>query len=446
VDFVTAVRASINGTSAVDGHDALERSKHFGGIALGSKARRHKIREQAFHISGGKITLENLMLLKQTPKEWTNLLKWLDASGLALYFAGALINAGKFDDLPAYVSSGLRRRLQQNEERTRGLHRESSSIQKAFQSAAVTYAVMKGESLAPFSVPRSELRHQFDLDYLVAEADATKAREALKMCGYSLYAISGKTWEFKKGETPYVSARDLYKDLPYRGVELHLEPMGPSRLTRAETRALHGMDVPVLCARDILVGQAKHIVKDLRGSFVRGSHIIEFYRHITSLYRDTSSCANVDARSDSDSYEMLSMNIALQLLSEIFGDCDADLSRQLMSPSISTEIRLWLRLYGKLSFLSAPPGTKFGLLLDEAVRHQVQISKLPAQRVRWWSSFPPAVIRATPLESVATRCRRYGVQMRFLSSRFRFHVIEGARLAVERRRWKRLIGDISWAK
>ena len=57
---------------------------------------------------------------------------------------------------------------------------ESASIQSAFQKAGVSYAVLKGFSLWPVSVPRLELRSQLDLDFLVSEESADQARQILE--------------------------------------------------------------------------------------------------------------------------------------------------------------------------------------------------------------------------------------------------------------------------
>jgi hypothetical protein len=67
------------------------------------------------------------------------------------------------------------------------------------------------------------LRHQFDLDFLVAEKSAPGARQILERRGYRLDAIGGRSWEFKVNETPGVSLKDVYKDLPGRSLELHVE-------------------------------------------------------------------------------------------------------------------------------------------------------------------------------------------------------------------------------
>ncbi len=141
--------------------------------------------------------------------------------------------------LPPSVLGRLQENQADNNVRTRGMAAQSVAIQLEFQDACLSYAVLKGFSLCPASLPKPELRHQFDLDFLIAEEDAPEARRILERRGYRLYAISGRSWEFKINETPGVSIKDMYKDLPGRSVELHVEantPNGPSLLARIEKR------------------------------------------------------------------------------------------------------------------------------------------------------------------------------------------------------------------
>ncbi len=100
-----------------------------------------------------------------TAREWKKLLHWLDVSGLALYFLDRLTQIGQRGSLPASVMNRLERSLQENRQRTQGLIEESARLQRDFQTAGLSYAVMKGVSLDPISVPRPELRHQFDVDF-----------------------------------------------------------------------------------------------------------------------------------------------------------------------------------------------------------------------------------------------------------------------------------------
>ncbi len=153
-------------------------------------------------------------------KEWQKLLRWLDISGLALYFLDQMVELQMCNSLPPRVLTRLQRNLYDNIERTRGMIAESVAIQEEFQEACLSYATLKGFSLCPGSVPRPELRHQFDLDFLVTEKSVLDARQILERRGYRLYAISGRSWEFKINETPGISMKDLYKEpaRPIRGI------------------------------------------------------------------------------------------------------------------------------------------------------------------------------------------------------------------------------------
>jgi len=48
------------------------------------------------------------------------------------------------------------------------------------------------------------------------------------------------------------------------------------------------------------------------------------------------------------------------------------------------------------------------------------------------------VIRAFPNESLSVRIRRHYMQLQLISARLRFHVVEGIRIIVESRRWRRM--------
>ncbi|MGH9598209.1 MAG: nucleotidyltransferase family protein, partial [Edaphobacter sp.] len=100
--------------------------------------------------------------MQLSPREWKRLLHWLDVSGLALYLLDRFLELGLLDTLPQSVVDELQQRMKDNAQRTRSMINESMVIQLGFQEAGLRYAVMKGTSLSPSSVPRPELRHQFD--------------------------------------------------------------------------------------------------------------------------------------------------------------------------------------------------------------------------------------------------------------------------------------------
>src|SRR6202012_4201321 len=99
----------------------------------------------------------------------------------------------------------------------------SNAINHLFQKAGLSYALLKGFSLWPHSVPRLELRSQTDIDFLIAEGDAPEARRILEERKFQLSQIDGRTWEFKLNEIRNASLKNMYKRTQHLSVELHLE-------------------------------------------------------------------------------------------------------------------------------------------------------------------------------------------------------------------------------
>lgn len=94
------------------------------------------------------VPAQSLQQLSQlSADEWQKLLHWLDTSGLALYFLDRMVDLHLWHTLPHAVFARLKQNLVDNAERTRSLINESFSIQKEFQRAGVSYALLKGFSL-----------------------------------------------------------------------------------------------------------------------------------------------------------------------------------------------------------------------------------------------------------------------------------------------------------
>ncbi len=222
-------------------------------------------------------------------KEWQRLMPWLDTSGLALYLYDRLLELNQADVLPPDVLARLQRNLSENTARTEGLFAELKALHCAFQSMELSYALLKGFSLWPHSVSRSELRSQLDLDFLIAAKSVPVARQILESRGYHLRSISGRSWEFKTNDEPGRSLKSLYKDSPCRSVELHVEdaasPCG-SLLDRAGWLCIRGSNMPVLSPADLFLGQGVHCFKHICSDFSRAAHLIEFRRHVLARYDD----------------------------------------------------------------------------------------------------------------------------------------------------------------
>lgn len=375
-------------------------------------------------------------------KDWRKLLNWLDISGLALYFLDRITKLQLCNLLPPVILARLQQNLQDNTERTHGMIAESIAIQQEFQEVCLSYATLKGFSLFPSSTPKPELRHQFDLDFLIAERSAPEARRILERRGYRLYAISGRSWEFKINETPGISLKDLYKDLPGRSVELHLETNAPGRpllLERVERREYCGIRMPVLSPVDLFLGQGLHVYKHICSEFSRTSHLLEFRRHVLACRDDDFFWDELRSIGGETPRASLGLGVVTLLITRVMGDFAPEGFTRWTVDCLPPAAAIWVEKYGRRAVFENFPGSKLYLLL----RRELESAGVPATRslrqLLFPSRLPPALIRAPENESLTVRIRRYRMQLRFIFSRLRFHVVEGIRYIFESYRWRQHI-------
>ncbi len=377
-------------------------------------------------------------LYSLTEKKWQRLLYWLDISGLGLYFIDRMVELRRCDILPRSVLARLEQNLRDNMARTNGMIAESVAIQREFQKSCLVYATLKGFSLFPNSVPKLELRHQFDLDFLIAEKCVIEAKRILEGQGYRLYAISGRSWEFKKNEMPGVSIKDLYKDLSGRSVELHVEaeiPGRPSLLERIEEREFHGIVMPVLSPVDLLLGQGMHAYKHICSEFSRAAHLLEFRRHVLLRRDDESFWAELRGRAEEDPRTHLGLGVVTLLITDVMGDFAPLALTSWTVGSLPLATRLWVKLYGRHVALGSFPGSKLYLLLQR----ELECAGIPAKRSLRQSllprRLPPPIVRRFENETLRVRILRYRMQLHFILLRLRFHLVEGIRYIRESHRW-----------
>jgi hypothetical protein len=379
--------------------------------------------------------------------QWQKLLHWLDIGGLALYFLDRMAELQLCDMLPPGVLARLQGNLHDNIGRTRGMAAESVAIQQEFQGAGLLYAMLKGFSLCPESVPKAELRHQFDLDFLVAEESAREAQQILEHRGYRLYAISGRSWEFKINERPVASLNDLYKDSPGRAVELHIEasvPGHPGLLDRIEKRDFHGIRMPVLSPVDLFLGQGLHVYKHVYSEFARAAHLLEFRRHVLLRRDDDTFWDGLRSIAEENPRAVLGLGVVTQLITHVMGDFAPEALTSWTVHHLPRPARLWIDLYGRRVVFDHFPGSKLYLLLQ----NELESAGVPVKRSLGQAllprRLPPAVIRASARETLPARIGRYRLQLSFMLSRLRFHIVEGVRYTWESYRWRqkidRLIG------
>jgi hypothetical protein len=374
-------------------------------------------------------------------REWRSLLHWLDISGLALYFLDRIVELKLTEWLPPGVLARLQQNLADNTQRTRGMIAESIAIQQRFQEASLSYANLKGVSLWPSSVPRAELRSQFDLDFLVAEESAPEARRILEQRGYRLYVVSGRSWEFKLNEKPGVSLKDLYKAQPSHAVELHVASRvsgHSSPLKRAEKRHLHGCIMPVLSPVDLFLGQGLHAYKHVCSEFSRVAHLLEFRRHVLSRRDDHAFWSELEKTAVGNPRACMGLGVVTLLIAHVMGDFAPEALTDWTVACLPRSARLWVERYGRRAVFGSIPGSKLYLLLQRELENAGVPAKRSLRQILFPVRLPPPVIRAFPNETFSVRLGRYRMQLHFILLRLRFHVVEGLRYAWESRRWRQI--------
>lgn len=413
---------------------------------VGSLGREELIRAAVLRVFCDPVPEECSQFKRLSGAEWRRLLPWLDTSGLALYFLDRVSELGWCHLLPQAVLSRLRQNLLDNAERMRGMIAESAAIHREFQNAGLRYAMLKGFSLWPCSVPKLNLRSQLDLDFLTAPECAPEARRILEGRGYRLQAISGRSWEFKTADVPSRLLKDLYKAVGYRCVELHLDTSAQSLaspLARVETREFYGASLPVLSAADLFLGQGLHLYKHVRSEFLRAAHVIEFRRHVIARRYDSRFWAEVRSIAGEDPRTWWALGAVTLLITRAAGEFAPEALTGWTVDRLPASVRLWVELYGCRSALALFPGSKLYLFLQRELESAGVPAKRPLRHALLPLRLPPAIVPITVSESLPVRIHRNSLQIRFVLFRLRFHVVEGCRYFLESFRWRRRIEGLA---
>lgn len=402
---------------------------------------REKIREALLLLFCDPVPRECSRLWLLSDRQWRQALTWLDVSGLALYFLDRIAEQHLEEMIPSRVLARLEQNRVENTERTAQMIAEANAIHAGFQNAGISYATLKGFSLWPVSVPRLELRSQLDLDFLVAEQGAPEARRILEARGYRLHAISGRSWEFKAGEMPRASLKDLYKASPHRVTELHIEPAAAERslLARTSRQCLQGVWSPILAPEDLFLGQGRHLFKHLCSEFSRAAHMLEFRRHVMAHRHDAGFWKRLRPLAEPDPHMPLALGVATRWIAHLMGDFAPEAFTSWTVDRVPAPVELWIEEYGRRTVLAGIPGSKLYLLLQEEMVRAGCGRGRPVRRALLPRGLPPPIALPVATEPLALRIRRQWRQLRYTLRRLRFHVIEDLRYLYESRRWKRLL-------
>lgn len=418
------------------------------GCAFRSLRDEHLVREAVLLIFCNPLPQQCSRLRYLSRRKWQKLLRWLDLSGLALYFFDRVVELQLTDVVPAPVLASLEQRLIQNTQRTHSMTAESIAIQREFQRAGLRYTILKGLSLWPNSVPRPELRLQFDLDYLVDDENLQEARDILVRRGYCPSASNERCWKFIRNEQSALTLKDVYRDTGSWAVELHDVSGDSGRaslLLRMEWRELCGLSMPTLSPVDVFLRQGLHAYKDVCSQFFRLSLLIELYRHVLFRRDDDTFWKALHREAQGNPQAALGLGVVILLITQVMGEFAPEALTHWTVDRLPRPARLWVATYGRRIVLGSFPGSKLYRLLKRELEAGVYPAEHSLRHSPSPSSAPAPMIVDFPVETFSirlirfVRLMRYRTQLDLIPSRLRFYGIEGLRLAWETRRWRRMM-------
>jgi len=394
-----------------------------------------------FHLQTAETSSADLALFPLSA--WTETHRWLDASGLALYFLDRVKRLRLEAVVPAPVLQRLERNLADNRERTSDTFAEFVRINRAFTAAGVTFVNVKGISLVPHACEDPALRLQLDLDFAIEMRQVQCCAVTLAAMGYTLTGVSGSVWEFQAGAYSLASERDLYKPKPQRSVEVHFDAgHQPMELAmRREWAEWGGFSFPVLSAADRFVAQARHVLKHIRGEWTRLSWLLEFRHSVMHWKDDSAFWQQVREQAVADTEVRTAIGAAIVLATTAFGSFAPEHLACWTVDALEPDMALWLDRYGREAIMADFPGTKLYLLQPECAGP----GKIAPAAVKRRKLIPlhkvPRIVHGAGARGLRSRARGWSAQMSFVLFRLRFHVTAGCRYLVEAPRWRKVLAE-----
>ena len=384
-------------------------------------------------------------------RDWRKAMFWLDVSGLALYFFGRLGCLGLEECIPSSILNRLRQNLADNRDRTNALFKEAKNVSQSLGQHNIPFALLKGITLWPDSVPDIELRRQTDVDLVIRESDSASTHDILRDLGYELYAVSGRTREYRAGPFGTGKISDIYKVRKERALDLLLLAEKAAngapqqdRLTRIQFRTIRGSVLPVLSPPDIFVQQAEHLFKHMCSEHTRAFWVLEFWRHVLTRRNDAMFWNSVRSIAATELQAQTAIGAATMLASTIFGQFAPEELTSWSMDKLSPGVCLWIHLYGREILFADSPCSKLYLLLrQQLLLEQQGNARAERRRLIFPVHLPPRITCGESGERTLARLNRYRIQAMFVLQRIRFHVAEDCRFAVESLRWQRRISGVT---
>jgi hypothetical protein len=391
------------------------------------------------------------------------LLRWLDQSGLALYFLNRLQQLNAADQLPNTLRHELETRLAANRERSADMFDEFRRVANSFTDAGVTFCAIKGLSLVPEFCPAQHLRHQTDFDFLISPNSLMHATRALASQGYVQQEIRSSGEVIFSTPQMHVpsAADDIYARPRHREIDmlpsLRMDFHGASistrmdQLARVRTKRIEDLSFPVLAADDMFALQVLHAFSHFLGSWVRLSwlleiaYFLEVHHHNDLLWHSVIERQQGGAPVGGISFDREVFGLVLSLVQEVFPS-----SRPLPSrlhdwcvQPLPIPIQAWIRHFGRRFARADLNGSKVSLFVyREFVATDTRAGRRACNRYLLRRIFPVGRRSSIGKVSIApSRAKIRANVYQWLHSvrRALFHLCELVSFPLEVIRWKRAL-------
>ena len=383
-------------------------------------------------------------------RDWANTVDWLHTGGLALYFLARSKDLGIEDVVPAKIYQSLEANYLENRARTADMFNEFVKINMEFQRAQLSYANLKGFSLAPSACTDFACRYQHDLDFLVSRRDAERCRQAVERLGYRLVAEFGNTLEFRAGSAEVLTMRDIYRANTQRSLEVHIAPdeeqneldRSGNLLSRLQLQVWNGFEFPSLSNCDKLLEQALHLFKHFQTEWTRTAWMFEYASAIRAHQGDTSFWLDAVTAMGAAPESQIGVGLATLITNRAFGSSPPEEFTSCTVDQMPRQVRLWANRYQFDVVFVERPGSKLYLLLKDALLPDRSDWQRQKRRKLFPLRLPPKTTKTLKTDGTWLRVRLVCGRLGFIWARFRFHVTAGLQYWIEATRWKKVVADL----